>query len=161
VHDRPGNGATDDAVFAHARAEGRAIVTENIRDYRPLARATHDAGEAYSGLILTTAKRWPRHDPGSSQTGLRHTQDASDSRSPTARLRLRVDHDGGAGVGHRRLGDRPGSRGRDSPLASSGSRQFVCAGLRAGETYGAFAPILVPTKGATMHPHDFDDQASF
>jgi predicted nuclease of predicted toxin-antitoxin system len=70
VHDRPGSGATDDAVFAHARAEGRAIVTENIRDYRPLARATHDAGEAHSGLILTTAKRWPRHDPGTLITAL-------------------------------------------------------------------------------------------
>ena len=70
VHDTPGSGATDEAVFDHARAEGSAIVTENIRDYRPLAQAIHDAGEAHSGLILTTAKRWPRHDPGALITAL-------------------------------------------------------------------------------------------
>jgi hypothetical protein len=38
AHDTPGGGATDDAVFDHARSEGRAIVTENIRDYRPSHR---------------------------------------------------------------------------------------------------------------------------
>jgi Domain of unknown function (DUF5615) len=70
VHHTPGGGATDDAVFDHARAEGRAIVTENIRDYRPLAQAIDEAHESHSGLILTTAKRWPRHDPGALITAL-------------------------------------------------------------------------------------------
>lgn len=70
VHDTPGGGASDDAVFDHARAEGRAIDTENIGDYRPLAQATHEAGETHSGLILTTAKHWPRQNPGALITAL-------------------------------------------------------------------------------------------
>jgi predicted nuclease of predicted toxin-antitoxin system len=70
AHDTPGGGATDDAVFNHALGEGRAIVTENIRDFRPLAQALHAAGKTHSGLILTTAKRWPRHDPGALITAL-------------------------------------------------------------------------------------------
>ena len=69
AHDTPGGGATDDAVFDHARGEGRAIVTANIRDYRPLTQTVHAAGETHSGLILTTAKRWPRH-PGALITAL-------------------------------------------------------------------------------------------
>jgi predicted nuclease of predicted toxin-antitoxin system len=85
VHDTPGGGASDDAVFDHARAEGRAIVTENIRDYRPLAQATHEAGETQSGLILTTAKHWPRQNPGALITALdelaRPTQTRSTTRS--------------------------------------------------------------------------------
>jgi hypothetical protein len=64
VHDMPGGGAADDAVFDHAGAGGSAIVTENVRHYRPLAQAIHDAGEAHGRLILTTATRWSPHDPG-------------------------------------------------------------------------------------------------
>ena len=60
----------DHAVFNQARSEGRAIVTENIRDYRPLAQVVHAAGETHSSLILTIAKRWPRHDPGALITAL-------------------------------------------------------------------------------------------
>jgi hypothetical protein len=46
------------------------ISREVSSDYRPLARAIHEAGDAHSGLILTTAKRWPRHDPGAPITAL-------------------------------------------------------------------------------------------
>lgn len=70
VHDAPGAGSDDEAVFEHARSEHRAVVTENIRDYRPLAGAIAEAGAVHSGLILTTAKRWPRTDPGAIITAL-------------------------------------------------------------------------------------------
>jgi predicted nuclease of predicted toxin-antitoxin system len=70
VHDAPGAGTADEAVFDHARSEQRAVVTENIRDYRPLADAIVETGEAHSGLILTTAKRWPRNDLGAIITAL-------------------------------------------------------------------------------------------
>jgi predicted nuclease of predicted toxin-antitoxin system len=39
VHESPGSGTPDERVLDHARSEGRAIVTENVRDYRPLADA--------------------------------------------------------------------------------------------------------------------------
>lgn len=70
VHEAPGRGNPDDEVFDHARSAGRAVVTENVRDYRPLAEALLDAGESHSGRVFTTAKRWPRTDPGRLITAL-------------------------------------------------------------------------------------------
>jgi hypothetical protein len=64
VHESPGSGTPDEEVFAFARSEGRAVVTENVRDYRPLADAALVAGDHHAGPILTTEKRWPRSDPG-------------------------------------------------------------------------------------------------
>lgn len=64
VHEAPGRGTPDDEVFDHARSEGRAVVTENIRDFRPLAEALLAAGESHAGVLFTTDKRWPRSDPG-------------------------------------------------------------------------------------------------
>lgn len=64
VHEAPGRGTTDDEVFNHARSNGRAIVTENVRDYRPLAEALLVAEESHAGVVFTTEKRWPRSDPG-------------------------------------------------------------------------------------------------
>ena len=64
VHDLAGRGITDEDVLAYARGEGRAVVTENVRDYRPLAEALIAAGESHAGLVLTTPKRWPRSNPG-------------------------------------------------------------------------------------------------
>ena len=65
VHEAPGHGTPDDEVLDHGRSEGRAVVTENVRDYRPLAGALLTAGESHAGLVFTTPKRWPRTDPGS------------------------------------------------------------------------------------------------
>ena len=70
VHEAPGRGTPDDEVFEHARSEGRAVVTENVRDYRPLAEALLAAGESHAGLVFTTTKRWPRTDPGALITAL-------------------------------------------------------------------------------------------
>ncbi len=64
VAERPElRGQPDAAVFALAQIEGRAVVTENVIDYRQLAtdEIVHD--RRYHGLILTTNRRFPRHDP--------------------------------------------------------------------------------------------------
>jgi predicted nuclease of predicted toxin-antitoxin system len=70
VHEAPGRGTPDEEVFDHARSDGRAIVTENIRDYRPLAELVLIAGESHAGVVFTTDKRWPRSDPGALMTAL-------------------------------------------------------------------------------------------
>jgi predicted nuclease of predicted toxin-antitoxin system len=64
VHDAPGRGTPDEDVLEYACNEGRAVVTENVRDYRPLTEARIVAGGSHCGLVLTTEKRWPRSDVG-------------------------------------------------------------------------------------------------
>jgi hypothetical protein len=64
VHESPGSGTPDEQVLGHARSQGRAIVTENVRDYRPLAETLLVADETHSGLVFTTDKRWPRTNTG-------------------------------------------------------------------------------------------------
>jgi hypothetical protein len=64
VHDAPGRGAPDEHVLDYARDQERAVVTENVRDYRPLAEALLAAGGSHYGLVLTTERRWPRSNPG-------------------------------------------------------------------------------------------------
>lgn len=70
VHESPGSGTPDEDVLEYGRSEGRAVVTENVRDYRPLAEALLAAGESHAGLVFTTDKRWPRGDPGALITDL-------------------------------------------------------------------------------------------
>lgn len=70
VHESPGSGTPDEQVLDRARSDVRAVVTENVRDYRPLADALLAAGESHSGLVFTTEKRWPRSDPGALITAL-------------------------------------------------------------------------------------------
>jgi len=57
-------GRPDPVIFAVAQAEGRAIVTENVADFRPLAAACLREGRSHTGLILTSNQRHPRHDVG-------------------------------------------------------------------------------------------------
>ncbi|MFN8221747.1 MAG: DUF5615 family PIN-like protein [Gaiellales bacterium] len=64
VHESPGSGTLDEDVFEFARSGGRAVVTENVVDFRPLAEALVGAGESHAGVVFTTDKRWPRTDPG-------------------------------------------------------------------------------------------------
>ena len=70
VHEVPGSGTSDERVLDHARSEGRALVTENVRDYRPLAEALLAADDSHAGLVFTTEKRWPRSDSGALITAL-------------------------------------------------------------------------------------------
>jgi hypothetical protein len=63
VAERPDlRGQPDPAVFATAVAEARAVVTENVADYRPLAEERVRQGATHPGLILTSNRRFPRHD---------------------------------------------------------------------------------------------------
>ncbi len=64
VHDGPGSGTPDEDVFEYAREHGLALVTENVRDDRPLAESPLLGGRSHAGLVFTTAKRWPRDNPG-------------------------------------------------------------------------------------------------
>jgi uncharacterized protein with PIN domain len=70
VHESIASGTPDEQVLDDARFEGRAVVTENVRDYRPLAEALLADGDSHAGVTFTTAKRWPRSDPGGLITAL-------------------------------------------------------------------------------------------
>lgn len=52
----------DEIVFQAAQSEGRAIVTDNAVDFRPLAAAVIHHGQFHQGLILTSNRRSPRRD---------------------------------------------------------------------------------------------------
>lgn len=50
-------GRSDRAVFEFAASEGRAVITNNIKDFRPLAAEWLAAGRNHPGLILLPAAR--------------------------------------------------------------------------------------------------------
>lgn len=62
VHEEPGSGTADEEVFDYARSERRAVVTENVRDHRPLAEALLAAGESHSAarVCLASAEKQAR-----------------------------------------------------------------------------------------------------
>jgi Domain of unknown function (DUF5615) len=49
-------GLPDDQILAYATAEGRALVTANIKDFMPLDSRYRAAGQAHPGLILVSTK---------------------------------------------------------------------------------------------------------
>jgi predicted nuclease of predicted toxin-antitoxin system len=52
--------AADRALLAVARTEGRAIVTENIRDFRRWAAEAIAEGDGHAGIVLTVPSKYPR-----------------------------------------------------------------------------------------------------
>ena len=61
VAERPDlRGQPDEVIFSEALAESRAIVTENVVDYRPLASAALRAGRDSPTLIFTSNRAHPR-----------------------------------------------------------------------------------------------------
>jgi predicted nuclease of predicted toxin-antitoxin system len=50
-------GSTDRAVLEAASAEGRAVVTNNIKDFRPLAAERLATGGTHPGLVLLPSAR--------------------------------------------------------------------------------------------------------
>ena len=50
----------DGEIFRRAAASGRRIVTENIKDFRPLQRHAYANGEAVAPLLLIPPGRFPR-----------------------------------------------------------------------------------------------------
>ena len=60
VEDPAMRGACDEEIYRIAAAQGRRVVTENVRDFRPLLVAAIGNGGPVASLLLTTAKRHPR-----------------------------------------------------------------------------------------------------
>lgn len=56
-------GLPDQEVFRIAVAEGRAIVTENVPDFRRLEADALARGESRPALIFTTDRQFPRGKP--------------------------------------------------------------------------------------------------
>jgi len=50
-------------VLAAARREERVLVTENVRDFRPLESALLAEGSHHAGLVYTSNRQFPRGDP--------------------------------------------------------------------------------------------------
>ena len=61
VADPASVGLPDDQVLAYATAEGRALVTVNIKDFVPLDTRYRAAGQSHTGLILVSAKTFPQN----------------------------------------------------------------------------------------------------
>ncbi len=67
VHDpeyRRLESAPDEELFAAAVAGGRALVTENIPDFRRLEADAFAAGTPHAPLVFTSNRRFPRGEPG-------------------------------------------------------------------------------------------------
>lgn len=56
-------GSTDDEVLNAAVSQQRVLVTENVRDYRPLEAALLTGGGHSHGIVYTTNRQFPRGDP--------------------------------------------------------------------------------------------------
>ena len=54
-------GLPDEQVLAHATAQGRSLVTANIKDFVPLDGRYRAAGQSHAGLILVSAKTFPQN----------------------------------------------------------------------------------------------------
>ncbi len=50
-------GASDPLILEVAAAEARAVITNNVKDFRPIAAERLARGEAHAGLILLPSKR--------------------------------------------------------------------------------------------------------
>lgn len=53
----------DAVIFEAAQSERRAVLTENIADFRPLADTALRQGRDFGGLVLTTDSKFPRGHP--------------------------------------------------------------------------------------------------
>ncbi len=53
-------GMADEELLAHAATEERALVTENVADFMPLATRWAGEHKTHSGLIFTNPKRFNR-----------------------------------------------------------------------------------------------------
>jgi predicted nuclease of predicted toxin-antitoxin system len=56
-------GTPDEDLLAWARADDRALVTDNQRDFIPIHHRCIADGHDHRGLILTTNRRFPRGQP--------------------------------------------------------------------------------------------------
>lgn len=58
--------ASDEEVMRWAAAQGRRLVTENVKDFQPLAQLASERGEPAALVLFTSSRRFPRtrHNPG-------------------------------------------------------------------------------------------------
>jgi hypothetical protein len=63
---------TDDEVYSWAASHGRCLVTENIKDFRPILTRTEEAGGLVTPLLFTSSRTFPRtrRNPGPLITAL-------------------------------------------------------------------------------------------
>lgn len=62
VQERPHwRGLSDADLLAVARAERRAVVTENVAHLRACADTIYARGDTHHGIVYLTNKGWPRH----------------------------------------------------------------------------------------------------
>jgi predicted nuclease of predicted toxin-antitoxin system len=54
----------DEELLRCAHAGARALVTENVQDLVPIHASFLSSGEQHSGLVLTSARRFPRTAAG-------------------------------------------------------------------------------------------------
>jgi predicted nuclease of predicted toxin-antitoxin system len=57
-------GALDEEMWAVAIAHGRALVSENVRDFRRIEAQALARDQPIAHLIFTTDRQFPRGDPG-------------------------------------------------------------------------------------------------
>jgi hypothetical protein len=51
---------TDQNVFAWATAHGRWLLTENVKDFRPILLRALQTGTAATGILYTSSRTFPR-----------------------------------------------------------------------------------------------------
>jgi hypothetical protein len=51
----------DDQILARAAADGRTLVTANIKDFIPLDSRYRAGGQSHAGLILVSTKTFPQN----------------------------------------------------------------------------------------------------
>jgi predicted nuclease of predicted toxin-antitoxin system len=56
-------GTPDEEIFAAALAEERALVTENVPDFRRLEADALARGESHATLVFTSNRQFPRGEP--------------------------------------------------------------------------------------------------
>ena len=56
-------GLADEDLLRAAKADGRAVVTENIKDFALHHRRISASGLSHSGMVFTHARRFPRSAP--------------------------------------------------------------------------------------------------
>ena len=61
VAERPSLRAmTDDEIFGLAAAEGRWLLTENVKDFRPIMLRALQAGTPVAGILFSSRRTFPR-----------------------------------------------------------------------------------------------------
>jgi hypothetical protein len=67
IHDpeyRRLEGAPDEEIYAASLAEERALVTENVPDFRRLEADALARGEELATIVFTSNRQFPRGEPG-------------------------------------------------------------------------------------------------